>query len=331
MMNYEIFKEVVRDKILDYLPSSYEGSRVDIIETNKVNKVRDGLTIHMPDSNISPTIYVNDMYEEYERTEDLQGILTKTAEMFEKAMKHSADINTDISSEDTKEKIVFQLINTEQNKELLKTVPNREFQDLSIVYRIVMAVDGNGIQSALVNERLMENMKLTEDELFKLAAENTKRIFPPTVRSMNEVIRDIFMADGMPEEIAEMMMEEMPADQGMWVISNEKGINGATSMLYENGLNELAEKLDSDLYILPSSLHEVIAVSANMGDPEELAKMVAEINMEDVKLEERLSNQVYHYDKDLRKLTLATDTPNKRLDEIVAEQNLVYETKKQLR
>ena len=40
--------------------------------------------------------------------------------------------------------------------------------------------------------------------------------------------------------------------------------------------------------------------------------------MQKVALEERLSNQVYHYDKDLRKLTLATDTPNKRLDGIVA-------------
>ena len=44
-------------------------------------------------------------------------------------------------------------------------------------------------------------------------------------------------------------------------------------------------------------------------------------------MEERLSNQVYHYDKDLRKLSLATDTPNKRLDGIVAEPPMVYETK----
>ncbi len=45
-------------------------------------------------------------------------------------------------------------------------------------------------------------------------------------------------------------------------------------------------------------------------------------------LDERLSNQVYHYDKDLRKVTLATDTPNKRLDGIVAEAPMVYEAGK---
>lgn len=36
--------------------------------------------------------------------------------------------------------------------------------------------------------------------------------------------------------------------------------------------------------------------------------------MNAVDLEERLSDQVYHYDKDLKKLSIATDIPNKRLD-----------------
>ena len=86
------------------------------------------------------------------------------------------------------------------------------------------------------------------EQLFKLAAENTKRLLPPVVKSMNDVMRDIFMKDGMPPEIADMMLGEMPPEQQMYVISNNKGINGAVSMLYEDGLHELAEKLGSDLY-----------------------------------------------------------------------------------
>lgn len=75
-------------------------------------------------------------------------------------------------------------------------------------------------------------------------------------------------------------------------------------------------------------MHECIAVSVDMGDPYELAEMVNEINMSQVVLEERLSNQVYHYDKDARRLTLATDTPNRRLDGMVAEAQLIYDTGK---
>ncbi|NMC60782.1 MAG: threonine/serine exporter family protein, partial [Candidatus Methanofastidiosa archaeon] len=137
--------------------------------------------------------------------------------------------------------------------------------------------------------------------------------------------------DGMPAGIAEMMIGEVPPEQSMWVISNDRGINGAISMLYEDRLHGLAENLGTDLYIMPSSIHEVIAISASVGDPNELAQMVAEININQVALDERLSNQIYHYDKDLRKLSLATDTPNKRLDGIVAEPKLIYDSKNQSR
>ena len=76
--------------------------------------------------------------------------------------------------------------------------------------------------------------------------------------------------------------------------------------------------------ILRKNLDEVLAVRASSGEPEVLADMVHEINMGQVALEDRLSNQVYHYDRKERKLELATDTPYKRIDGQVAEQSLVY-------
>ena len=47
-----------------------------------------------------------------------------------------------------------------------------------------------------------------------------------------------------------------------------------------------------------------IAISVDMGDPESLAEMVHQANNDVVALGDRLSNNVYHYDKDLRKLQL---------------------------
>ena len=273
---------------------------------------------------VSPTIYINNMYKHYKDTDNLELVLTDAAAMMEKAMREAPDNVPSLDMESAKDNIVFQLVNTEQNKALLEDAPNRAFQDLSIIYRWVVKVEDSGIQSTVVHNSLAKQLGMSEDEMFKAAVENTRRIFPPRIRNMNEVIKDMFMKDGMPLEIAEMMIGEIPPEQSMYVISNEQGINGAISMLYEDKLHALAEDLETDLYIMPSSVHEVIAVSSNMGDPNELAQMVAEINMDQVSLEERLSNQVYHYDKDLRKLSLATDTPNKRLDGIVAEPKLIY-------
>lgn len=326
MMNYEIFKEVVKEKFMDYLPEQYQGMKLDIHSTEKVNQTMEGLTLMGEGVRVSPTIYLNNMYEHYKETEDLQRVLTDAAVMMDKAMTEAPDIIPSLDMESAKDNIVFQLVNTEQNKTLLADAPNRAFQDLSIIYRWVVKVEDSGIQSTVVHNSLAKQLGMSEDEMFKAAVENTRRIFPPSIRNMNEVIRDMFMKDGMPPEIAEMMIGEIPPEQSMYVISNEQGINGAISMLYEDKLHSLAEDLETDLYIMPSSVHEVIAVSSNMGDPNELAQMVAEINMDQVSLEERLSNQVYHYDKDLRKLSLATDTPNKRLDGIVAEPKLIYDS-----
>lgn len=100
----------------------------------------------------------------------------------------------------------------------------------------------------------------------------------------------------------------------IYVISNEQNINGAVSMLYGDNIHELAERTGSDLYIMPLSVHEVMAVQTEGVAPKELAELVEKNNMSRIRLSERLSNQVYRYDKEQRILSLATDTPNKRLD-----------------
>lgn len=330
MMNYEIFKEVVAEKFMDYMPEEMQGFKMNVHPVTKVNVTLDGITVmdQNKESGIAPTIYINDMYEQYVKSEDLEGTLNMAAFNLASLMNDERITMPNLDMDTAKDNIVFQLVNTEQNKEMLANMPNRSFQDLSIIYRWVVRVGEQGIESTVVNNNLAKQLGLSEDALFKAAVENTRRILPPTVKSMNDVIRDMFLKDGMPEEMAEMMLGEIPPDQMMYVISNEQGINGAVSMMYEDKLHNLAEQLETDLYIMPSSVHEVIAVSANMGDPNELAAMVAEINMDQVALNERLSNQVYHYDKDLRKLTLATDTPNKRLDGIVAEPKLIYNENK---
>lgn len=330
MMNYEVFKAIVAEQFLSYMPDEFAAHKVEIRSVVKVNQTVDKLEVVPPEGRKTqaiPSVSIEYMYERYQRQGDLKSILVDTAKKYAKAYKEAPQDVEKTVMENAKEKIVMMLINTEQNQELLKNIPSRGFQDLSIIYRIVVDMDATGIQTALVDNGLAERLQMSEQEMFEAAVINTKRIFPPVTKNMNDVIRDIFTADGMPEEIINVMIEDMPADRMMYVISNERGLNGAVSMLYENELHMLAESIESDLYILPSSIHETIAISTKFGEPYELAQMVTEINRDQVDISERLSNQVYHYDKDLRKLTLATDTPNKRLDGMVAEPQLIYEAK----
>lgn len=329
MMDYEMFKEIVREKIKDYMPPEYGNAVPEIISVNKVNGIRDALVVRKQGEQIAPNLYLDDAYKAYRQRDDLGITLKSMAEEYERlAEKSIKTLEIDVSQ--MKDRVVMMLVNTEQNQEMLADLPHREFQDLSVIYRYVVSQDEQGMNSFKVTNAMMEKMGMTAEELFRYASENTKKMFPPRTVSMEEVMFGMMGGEDIPDEIAELFEADWNKDpkESMWVISNSSGINGAVSMLYDENLNRLAEKVGTDLYIIPSSMHEVLAVSVEMGsgNPEELAEMVQQINMSAVELEDRLSNNVYHYDKDLRQLKLATQVPNQCLDGVVAEPELIYGT-----
>lgn len=76
MMKYEIFKEVVADTFKDYLPEQYKNMEVQVVSANKVNRVLDGINLINPgvDKNVSPTIYINDIYSDFHSNKLALGI-----------------------------------------------------------------------------------------------------------------------------------------------------------------------------------------------------------------------------------------------------------------
>lgn len=334
MMDYEIFKAVVKEKFLSYMPEQYRDAAVDIRPSRKVNRTLDALTVvPKDDSRIFPTIYINDMYGHYLACGDLEAVLKDAAGRYAQTAEQvkSQRPETVMDMEHFKDNVIMCLINTEQNREMLAGIPSREFQDLSVIYRWVVDQTQDAVGSVIVSDGLAKEAGLTEEELFQHAVENTRRITPSVVMSMGDLFGNIIAEMDVPEEMKEEFGREESLADTMWIIGNSLGINGAVSMLYEENLHQLAEKLGDDLFILPSSIHEVIAIPAGMaeGNMERLAEMVHEVNMGGLKLEDRLSNSVYHYDKNLRKVTLAAESPEKRLDGKETALPLIRENERQ--
>ena len=327
MLNYEEFKKVLEEQLSSYLPESLAGSKVELRCLEKVNRSVDEIAIiplKESGQSVFPCLRVDELYDEYQRIGDAGAIMELVAGKFLENNKNAPAI---VMNQDTlrRDRIVMMLINTEQNKQLLETLPHREFLDLSIVYRLGLGSNKDGLYYSMVDNKLAKAMGMNEQELFQVAYANTRELLPPVVVDMNEVTRTILKRQGMPDEMIGECISNMP-DNVMFVISNSIGVNGAASMLYEEELQRLAEKVGSDLYILPSSLHEVIAVSSRLGKLEQLAEMVHEVNMTAVDLEERLSNQVYYFDKELGRLSIATNNPKKLIVDQVAEPQMIYET-----
>lgn len=321
MMNYDEFKAEAVEGIKAYLTPE-QADKLVVHTVTKVNREKDAIFLAAESDYAVPNIYIDDLYERYLQGANIKELLSDSAKMMICIEKVGGGFIPTLDFSNAKDNIVFQLINTEQNKEMLSNMPHREFHDLSVIYRWVVEKGEEGLKSAIVHNALAKKLGLKEEQLFALAMENTKRIFPPRIRTMQEVMWETYMEIAMFSEMEEspvgQMLEDIPPEQMIWVLSNDIGVNGAAIMLYEEQLHNLAETLQSNFYIIPSSVHEIIAVPSFSGTPEELAEMVEEVNMTEVSLEERLSNQVYCYDKDLRRITLVTDTPKKRLDVVNA-------------
>ena len=328
MLNLEEFQEYVKLNLRDYLPENEKGA---VIRTSNVTK-NNGLVVHgvtvMPEgSNIAPNIYLDDYFKQYQEGRDLDEIMDKVALVTVGNLRAPEAYNNfgkDFQNfEYVRDKIIMVAVNTEKNVELLSQIPHTEIQDLSAVYKVYLGNIDDGYGTVTIRNEHMKMWDVTTEELHELALANTREILPVTVQSMNEVMRDMFGQDGMPDEIAEAMFAEMPADQQMYVITNKQKVNGAASMFYEDVLSGLSERIGTDLYILPSSLHEVIAVSTNMGTPATLAEMVQEVNAGQVAPEEQLSDHVYHFDAMTKELSLA-DTTLDQVKVCVAENSENY-------
>lgn len=330
-MTYFEFLEEVREKFLDYMPEEYRNGTVMIRKSNKVNQEKDGLTVMREGENLRdsllPTIYVNDMYESYLVHGDFSEVMKQAAEvMMDAPKKVPFDLRERAMDTDwIKSNLIVCLVNTKQNEEMLKEVPHREFNDLSVIYRWVVDIQEDGIASAIINNYNVQMLSMTEPELYEQAMENTKRMFPMKIRDMEGLLSEMIlddmdmMMDDMDEFALDMLqhgVEDIVNDRyssDMYVFTNGPGMFGANALLFEEHLHDFSKKFGGDFYIIPSSIHDLIAVSPKMCTKEMLADMVYEVNRDQVDVSERLSNEVYFYDSNARKVILATDVPNKEL------------------
>lgn len=302
LLSYEEFKEKVKRNFVGYMPKKYQSMSVLIKPTEKVNRVCDALCLN--EGEVRPTVYLDEMYKQYTSGKNFDSVVEDAAKKMIIGYEQIPNVDVKNIMRD-KRKITFQLINTAENQKMLADIPHREFNDLSIIYRyIIDSETDKGVQSFVITNKVAAELKLNEKELYNLAMTNTKKLFPPVVHTMQDLLAQMGMS-------SIDLSDPVP----MYIITNEYNVHGATSMLYDDVLYDLANKLDTNLFVLPSSIHEVIAIPFNSKSfsksLKDLEEMVYAVNMDQVDVSDRLSNEVYFYDKKTRKISLATNTKKK--------------------
>lgn len=215
MLNYDEFKELVIEKLKDYFPEPYRDYEMAVHPVFRTNEVKDGITLQRSGQTISPTIYIQDMYQAYRSGNDLNDVLKHYADFYvEKSQQ--MDINMDFLNNLPSDQIYMSLINTAENQELLKNCPHRQFQDLFVVYRVFIGQNETEIMSARIDEGLAEKYKVTEPELYELAYKNTEKLFPSVVRPLNDMLREIMESQDVPDEIIDSTLE----DNHLYIVTN---------------------------------------------------------------------------------------------------------------
>ena len=92
---------------------------------------------------------------------------------------------------------------------------------------------------------------------------------------------------------------EKNSDYDIYVLTNSIRLNGAHYITDEDYLVDFANSVNSDLYILPSSIHELLIIPMSCGlKKEELIKMVRDINSTELSQGEVLSDNIYEVYRD---------------------------------
>lgn len=250
-----------------------------------------GYTLVSEGNNCAPTIYFQTIEDVWESTE---GIVDRLVCIFEQNKVEDIDISKMASKEYILSHVLPKLI-PGSNKD---AVENRgmvytEFLDLIVLYFVPVEelCDKNGVASYTLQENVLNMAGVTLEEVHEHAIENLEK--EVEVKSMSSIIAEMM---GFEEELDEMMV---PDDVTMWVVSNKSRVNGAAAILSKTVMNELVEKFGDKFAILPSSIHECIAVPA--GSRDDFATMIQEVNAEQVEVEEQLADHPYIYsDGELR-------------------------------
>lgn len=287
-MSFEEFSKEFEKKIMEKVQ---EPDKVHFMEVNKNNGVLlHGISIFRNSGNVSPTVYEEGFFQKYEGGESMEALVDIFFEVMKKTPVHLDSILDSFKDfEKIKEKIQYKIVNTERNKELLKSIPHIDFMNLSICFYVFVQNDVIGNGTILVTEEHTKLWNTNTKDLFSLACENTPRNLP--VLKMN-----------LSDYISEALDAQVPECRDTIIMTNAQKYLGAISLFYPGQLEECGKQFGGSYYILPSSIHEMILVKDMEAEENLLIDMLISVNQTAVAKEEFLSDSPYYYDYSTKKL-----------------------------
>lgn len=292
-MNFNEFCDEVVESISKYLPE-YDIEHITTERIVKNNGLEyTGVVILLRDETVAPSVYLDYFFMLYKQGRNLDDVLTMIRLEFIKARNTITHANFSVNKDGIEDSVFLKVINYEKNKTKLESCPHIRFHDLAVCFRYLVKIDEQGVASAIISNNDLEKWGITMEELYEVAMPNTRRLFPPRLKSMEDVIPDV-----------EKYLESDSNMDRLHILTNEAGVNGATCILYTDIIREFAREHNSNVCILPSSVHELVLICAEREEKEYLGELIRQVNKYIVTEAEYLSDNVFFYDLEEDKITI---------------------------
>ena len=295
-MNFQQFSIELTRQLTPMFP---DGTQISTQSSPKNNGVfLDALIIREPGTNISPTIYLEDYYALYKEGTALDEICHIICDVFlEVRLNHPVDPRFFTDYSEAKQHLIYQLINYDKNAARLDDIPHIPYLDLVIVFCCLLRLENGETATILIRNEHLDLWHVDLKEIQKQAFANTPRLLPAYIQPIAEAIRDLMESNEALERLLPLLARD--AAPPLYVLTNETQICGAACMLYPSLLAEFADSVDKDLYILPSSIHEVLLLPTDTRCADkELCALVQDVNREQLPLTQQLSDTVYYYSRE---------------------------------
>ncbi len=254
---------------------------------------------------VTPTIYYDKFYKQYQWGMSIEAIVKKVEEMYRRAADNTSEMYK-ISKmmedyESVREKLMIRVVNYERNQEFLNSVPHKKVQDLGLIFIVLLSEISDTIASITVNNSIMESWGISLEEMTEQALKNHIRMLPFVCRPLVDHMvalreKDLEFKGGETETGCGIICEEYDAQYLLYIVTNRINLYAAAVLAYPDILERLGEEFGGDYIIIPSSVHEILCVKdSGDKDYEELLEMLNEVNSYAVEREEVLSDSIYIY------------------------------------